>query len=91
MNLESFVHVSTAFANCIHKEIEEKFFKPPFTTSEIISIVDTIPEKILDEITPRLLGDHPNTYSFTKAIAEETVKKYGKGLPICVFRPAIGK
>lgn len=91
MNLESFVHVSTAFANCVYKEIDEKFFTPPFTTSEIISIVDTIPEKILDEITPRLLGDHPNTYAFTKAIAEETVKEYGQGLPICVFRPAIGK
>lgn len=91
VNLESFVHVSTAFANCNHREIEERFFKPPFTTSEIISIVDATPETILDEITPKLIGDHPNTYAFTKAICEETVKEYGKGLPLCVFRPAIGE
>lgn len=90
-NLESFVHVSTAFANCVHKEINEVFFQPPLTTNEIISIVDATPEKLLDDITPKLLGDHPNTYAFTKAISEETVKEYGQGLPICVFRPAIGR
>lgn len=91
LNLESYVHVSTAFANCVYKEISEKFFKPPFTTSEIIAITDATPDHILDEITPKLLGDHPNTYAFTKSISEETVKEYGQGLPLCIFRPAIGE
>lgn len=39
----------------------------------------------------RLLGEYPNTYTITKQIAESVVKTIGNGLPIGVFRPAIGK
>lgn len=37
-----------------------------------------------------LLDKWPNTYAFTKAIAEDSVRDQGAGLPIGVFRPAIG-
>jgi fatty acyl-CoA reductase len=39
----------------------------------------------------RLLKNWPNTYTFTKAIAENVVREFGKGLPIAVVRPSIGK
>ena len=39
----------------------------------------------------RLLKDWPNTYTLTKTIAEDAVREYGKGLPIAVLRPSIGK
>ncbi|RZC35435.1 NAD binding 4 domain containing protein, partial [Asbolus verrucosus] len=35
-----------------------------------------------------ILGDWPNTYTFTKAIAENAVKKYSKNLPLCLIRPS---
>lgn len=38
-----------------------------------------------------ILGNWPNTYAFTKAMAEDLVKKESRGLPIGMFRPAIGK
>jgi fatty acyl-CoA reductase len=38
-----------------------------------------------------LLEDWPNTYAFTKAMAEDLVRDKGVGLPIGVFRPAEGK
>jgi nucleoside-diphosphate-sugar epimerase len=38
----------------------------------------------------RLLGKMPNTYAFTKAVAEHVVKDYTKDLPVAIFRPAIG-
>jgi fatty acyl-CoA reductase len=37
-----------------------------------------------------LLEEWPNTYAFTKAMAEDLVRDEGVGLPIGVFRPAIG-
>lgn len=40
---------------------------------------------------PRLLRAWPNTYAYTKAIAEDTVRTVGKDLPIGVFRPSISK
>lgn len=38
-----------------------------------------------------LIKGWPNTYTFTKAVAEELVRTMGKDLPLCVVRPSIGK
>lgn len=35
------------------------------------------------------MGKWPNTYVFTKAIAEDIVKTVGKDLPIAIVRPSI--
>lgn len=32
----------------------------------------------------------PNTYVMTKAAAEQLIKHEAKGLPVTIFRPAIG-
>ena len=37
-----------------------------------------------------LLGPYPNTYIFTKAVAESLCKTKAAHLPLAVFRPAIG-
>ncbi|XP_072948668.1 fatty acyl-CoA reductase wat-like [Epargyreus clarus] len=34
-------------------------------------------------------SDWPNTYTFTKAVAEETVRTMAADLPVCIVRPAI--
>jgi hypothetical protein len=47
---------------------------------------------LISDVSSRsLLGEWPNTYAFTKAMAEDLVRDKGVGLPIGVFRPAIGK
>ncbi|XP_043685412.1 fatty acyl-CoA reductase wat-like [Vespula pensylvanica] len=87
--LKSFVHVSTAYANCPHNTIEEKFYDPPMDANKFIDLLDTIDEKLLDNITPQLLGEWPNVYVYTKSIAENIVKKHAGLMPIGIFRPAI--
>ncbi|KAI8433278.1 hypothetical protein MSG28_015341 [Choristoneura fumiferana] len=47
--------------------------------------------KALTHISTALLGKYPNTYCFTKAVAEEAVRKFGEGMPICIVRPSIEK
>lgn len=84
------VHTSTAFSNCPRKEIEEKIYDTPVTADKLIAIVDTLDDDHLEAITPLLLGDWPNTYVYTKAIAEDLVKTYGEGLPVTIVRPSIG-
>jgi len=37
----------------------------------------------------RLIGNWPNTYTYTKCLAEDYVRSNSKGLPLAVFRPAI--
>ena len=38
-----------------------------------------------------LLGKWPNTYAFTKAVAENVIERQAADLPIGIFRPAIGE
>ncbi|KAF3420318.1 hypothetical protein E2986_00769 [Frieseomelitta varia] len=85
----SFVHVSTAYANCPLDLIEEKVYEAPIDGEKLITIVEYMDEKLIDEITPRLLGAWPNTYTYTKAVAESVIVKQAGELPVGIFRPAI--
>ncbi|XP_026668326.1 fatty acyl-CoA reductase wat-like [Ceratina calcarata] len=87
--LKAFVHVSTAYANCPYNLIEEKLYEPPMDADKLVTLTDCMDEKLVEEITPRLLGGWPNTYTFTKAIAESVVVKEAEDLPTGIFRPAI--
>lgn len=87
--LKSFMHVSTAYANCDKNVIEEKIYDPPIDSHKLLTLAEIMPEKMLDDVTPSLLEKFPNTYAYTKNVAEDIVKKEGEGLPIGIFRPAI--
>ncbi|XP_014601322.1 PREDICTED: putative fatty acyl-CoA reductase CG5065 [Polistes canadensis] len=88
-NLKSFTHVSSVYSQCIHNMIEERFYDPPMDDSKLINLVDNMNEKLLDDITPNLLGSWPNTYVYTKSVAENIIKKQAGLIPIGIFRPGI--
>ncbi|XP_076687279.1 fatty acyl-CoA reductase wat-like [Andrena cerasifolii] len=88
-NLKSFVHVSTAFSNCIHKHIDEIHYRPPIDGDKLISLLDIFDDEKLEEITPILLKNWPNMYIFSKAVGESIVAKYSEGIPTCIVRPSI--
>lgn len=46
-------------------------------------------EGIVRDITPRLIGDRPNTYTYTKALAEFVVQQEQDKLNIAIIRPSI--
>lgn len=52
-NLKALVHVSTAYCNCDRDEITEKIYLPPYSPDEIISLVNWLPEHLLDEVSIR--------------------------------------
>lgn len=43
----------------------------------------------MNDITPKLLGKRPNTYIYTKALAESVVQQEGAKLNIAIVRPSI--
>ncbi|RZC36696.1 fatty acyl-CoA reductase -like, partial [Asbolus verrucosus] len=86
---KAMIYISTAFSNCIRKKIDEVFYEPPITGDKLLSLLDALEDDKLDKITPVIMGDYPNSYVFTKAVAENVVKNEGKSLPIAVFRPSI--
>ncbi|XP_046837227.1 fatty acyl-CoA reductase wat-like [Vespa crabro] len=85
---------STAYANCLENQIEEKFYDPSMNADEFIDLMESMDEKLLDNATPcisdiSLLGKWPNTYVYTKSIAEDIVKRHAGLMPIGIFRPGI--
>lgn len=87
--LKAIVHVSTAYANCPRSTVEEEFYKPPITGDNALALTKIFDDSKLESITKDIIKPWPNTYSFTKAIAESVVKEEADGLPIAVFRPSI--
>ncbi|EDW28044.1 GL27190 [Drosophila persimilis] len=91
VNLEAFVHVSTAFSNCIIYHVKEKFYPEHLTCSsdKVLGVSELLSDELIDNMTPTLLGSHPNSYTYTKALAEDVILREGSDLPICIFRPAV--
>ncbi|KAK5638968.1 hypothetical protein RI129_013263 [Pyrocoelia pectoralis] len=86
---QSVVHVSTAYSFCVQSKIEEKCYKSHLQGADLLNIVDTLDDEKLDVIKPLLLKQWPNTYVFTKSIAENVVWEYYDILPIGMVRPSI--
>ncbi|XP_036152594.1 fatty acyl-CoA reductase 2 isoform X2 [Myotis myotis] len=87
--LEAFIHISTAFSNCNLKHIDEVIYPCPVEPKKIIDSMEWLDDAIIDEITPKLIGDRPNTYTYTKALGEMVVHQEGGNLNIAIVRPSI--
>ncbi|XP_012059579.1 PREDICTED: putative fatty acyl-CoA reductase CG5065 [Atta cephalotes] len=88
-NLKSFIHVSTIYSNCHIKHIEERLYSYPINYKYLIMFARNLPENIFEEKISKIVSQWPNTYTFTKAIAESLFKNESGNLPIGIFRPAI--
>ncbi|XP_072948452.1 fatty acyl-CoA reductase wat-like [Epargyreus clarus] len=91
--LKSMVHVSTAYSHAtksrVKKEVLEDFYEAPIAPEDMIKLAENNEMDYLNDILKNRGSDWPNTYTFTKAVAEETVRTMAGDLPVCVVRPAI--
>lgn len=88
-NLEAFVHVSTAYCNCDRAVVDEVVYPSPAEPRRVIDMVDWLDDDVLADITPKLLGNRPNTYTYTKALAESLIMSERDDLPVSIVRPSI--
>lgn len=93
LHLESYVHVSTAFSFCERMNVEEKLYPMKYDPEALINLLETTDdETILNKLEPILLENRPNTYTFTKALAEHMIHRRavsGPRLPATIGRPGI--
>lgn len=47
------MHVSTAYANCPYNYVEERVYDPPMEAEKLVTLIECLDEKLVDEITPR--------------------------------------
>lgn len=100
------LHVSTAFSNCPLSRIEERIYASPIAdTMKLLQLSadrqqqqadqQQLLDQLVQAVRPETLRRWPNTYTFTKAVAEnvvqQSVEQYDGGLRAAIFRPGIGE
>lgn len=88
-NLDAFVHISTAFCNADFKVIEEKIYPAHGDWRTTLKLVDTMDDLTLNTLTAKYTDFLPNTYLYTKGLAENLCNEFKEQLPIVIYRPAI--
>ncbi|CAG9767736.1 unnamed protein product [Ceutorhynchus assimilis] len=88
-NLKLFVHISTAFAFPKEKILYEKCYDPPANPHEIIDAIRSKENPLTVDMEQEILADCPNTYTFSKALAEGLVKDHMGQLPAVIMRPSV--
>ena len=84
------VHFSTGFCCPDEKVLEEKIIESPENPIDLIKCSQWMNEKAMEKLQPHLLKIHPNTYTYTKRLAEILCRnEYRNGTPICIVRPSI--
>ena len=89
-HIYTFVHISTAYVNS-DKEgwIQEKFYPQARDPDLIIEDIRRVSVDEIEKRTPGFLGKFPNTYTFTKNLAEQLLLKRRGSVPLVVVRPTI--
>ncbi|EDV55733.1 putative fatty acyl-CoA reductase CG8306 [Drosophila erecta] len=88
-NLDALVHVSSAYVNAYLTKVEERLYPSPDDPEKIIQLSETLNDEALKELEPKLLKDHPNTYTFTKHLAEHEVANVASKFPCGIVRPSM--
>ena len=87
INIESYVQVSTCYANCQLMKIDEKIYPTRVTVEHVMEMTKWIPSDELDKICKDELYDgRPNSYVFTKSLSEDYLGRNGRGLPVAIGR-----
>lgn len=94
--LISFVYMSTAFchSSTLNRSTKEVFYEAPIEPDLMIELAERFQanqdEDLMLTLTKKFIYPWPNTYSFSKAISEELVRRAAPDLPISIVRPSIG-
>lgn len=91
IQLNVMVHLSTAFCCCDQEVLREQVYGCDVDPKNLISCCDWMSEEAMDNLGKTLIPPHPNTYTFTKRLAEILVRDEYENLPIVIARPSIGK
>jgi fatty acyl-CoA reductase len=90
-HLKSFVHVSTAYAYCHLNQAEERVYEMEVSPDRMLELAGSMDSEALDSVfmNQSVSEGRPNTYTFTKALAEQYIRDNRGDLPVAIARPSI--
>lgn len=83
------VHVSTTYCNPARRIVEEKVYPPNADWRTAIKVAETLDHDTINSLTQKFTNAEPNTYTFTKGLAEQIMHEYRDRFPIVIYRPSI--
>lgn len=90
-NLESYIQVSTAFANT-HRpslsSIEEIIYDPVYDYKKALNIIEGGNHDDIQKLE-EFGKSFPNTYTFSKYLVEQMIREKYSDLPVTIVRPSI--
>ncbi|XP_050678081.1 putative fatty acyl-CoA reductase CG5065 [Leptidea sinapis] len=87
--LEVFVHISTSYCRSDVQVLEEKLYACRHNAHHLMELVQWMEPELLDLLQKKITLPEPNTYGYTKCIAEGLVAEYNGRFPIVLARPSI--
>ncbi len=87
-NLLTLVHVSTTYFNPRQSVVCERPYPANGDWKATVQLAEDFPD-VLDVLTDKYINYEPNTYTFTKGLAEQVAIDFQHRLPIIIFRPSI--
>ncbi|XP_072763220.1 fatty acyl-CoA reductase 1-like isoform X1 [Anoplolepis gracilipes] len=88
-NLIALVYVSTAYTHLNHSVIEEKIYPAVADWRKMIEVAEKMDEHVINVCTAKCLDFLPNTYVFSKNLAEAVIAEYSSSLPCAIIRPSV--
>ncbi|XP_026287126.1 fatty acyl-CoA reductase wat isoform X2 [Frankliniella occidentalis] len=87
--LQVLQYVSTTY--CFTKEpvLKERAYRAHLDWRTMIRIAETEDKGVLDAVTHKVLDYQPNTYTLTKALAENVINDARNDIPVMIYRPAV--
>nr|AID66655.1 fatty acyl reductase [Agrotis segetum] len=87
-NIEAFLYISTAYTQTQRKVLMETVYPPPAKEEDIYKFIEEFGNDAKE--TEKYLCDHekPNSYTFTKALAESYIAKNHGDVPAVIIRPS---
>lgn len=90
-NLILMIHFSTAFCCCEEEILGERVIEWPHKPMELIRCAEWMTEDAMAAMQKQILMTQPNTYTYTKRLAEILLRdEYAQNnFPVCIVRPSI--
>ncbi|XP_039497310.1 putative fatty acyl-CoA reductase CG5065 [Drosophila santomea] len=88
-HLDFFAYCSTAYCHLHVKTLYEKPYDPPADPHKVMQACEWLTDDEVATIERKVLGDIPNTYAYTKSLAEALVVEKFEELPAVILRPSI--
>ncbi|KAJ8916682.1 hypothetical protein NQ315_000327, partial [Exocentrus adspersus] len=88
-HLTLFVYISTAYAFPKEEVTHERYYEPPADPHAVLKGIEWIKDDTMSNFNKIILGDIPNSYTFSKALAEALVHEHIGKMPFMIVRPAV--